>query len=99
MRSGRTLTDCRSLQFGHGGDAVENAPTTPAAAKPGNLQFGHGGDAVENASRPRCAFRRRKRFNSATAVMPWKITSRSVKWRTASSFNSATAVMPWKIMT
>ena len=63
-----------------------------------NLQFGHGGDAVENSNR-RCEINAWERtFNSATAVMPWKMRSRPMVNRcTTSSFNSATAVMPWKI--
>ena len=46
-----TINGAWHLQFGHGGDAVENAIgvqielTLPSAA---GLQFGHGGDAVEN---------------------------------------------------
>ena len=36
------------LQFGHGGDAVENVIPLPTAVPRKSLQFGHGGDAVEN---------------------------------------------------
>src|SRR5438034_119514 len=40
------------LQFGHGGDAVENSTWTPPWAIPRRLPFGHGGDAVENTPDP-----------------------------------------------
>ena len=66
---------CRfeALQFGHGGDAVENLVTEVIARPTQALQFGHGGDAVENnaAGGPKGA--PEDAFNSATAVMPWKI--------------------------
>ena len=39
------------LQFGHGGDAVENPARPPRSCKCTIwLQFGHGGDAVENGT-------------------------------------------------
>ena len=38
-----------TLQFGHGGDAVENSSMSRfLSGWPKTLQFGHGGDAVEN---------------------------------------------------
>ena len=62
------LSQCRSLQFGHGCEAVENAGLgRPNAGV--RLQFGHGGEAVENTPAGGWPFS----FNSATAVMPWKI--------------------------
>ena len=36
------------LQFGHGGDAVENLTEASVWEALLELQFGHGGDAVEN---------------------------------------------------
>ena len=36
------------------------------------LQFGHGGEAVENLIDARKVAREGHRFNSATAVRPWK---------------------------
>ena len=60
------------LQFGHGGDAVENIDMRLQLTQPILLQFGHGGDAVENRSKPPSRRRPTKSFNSATAVMPWK---------------------------
>ena len=41
---GRTV----GLQFGHGGDAVDDTTMTTTAGAPAMLQFGHGGDAVDD---------------------------------------------------
>ena len=43
------------LQFGHGGDAVENQTNTYNRNGVYTLQFGHGGDAVENTRLARTA--------------------------------------------
>ena len=86
------------LQFGHGGDAVENA-LLPADSVwcVARLQFGHGGDAVENFRDQDCRPQwTHCRFNSATAVMPWKIRMSGCILNAVLRFNSATAVMPWK---
>ena len=42
------------------------------------LQFGHGGDAVETDVAARYDDRERRRFNSATALTPWRRTGRLV---------------------
>ena len=60
------------LQFGHGGDAVENGQLPNRSHTAEALQFGHGGDAVENKNPMRTTMNRWRSFNSATAVMPWK---------------------------
>ena len=62
------------LQFGHGGEAVENVYRFCAAMRR-KLQFGHGGEAVETHSDASADFLRRgnvSSFNSATAVKPWR---------------------------
>ena len=59
------------------------------------LQFGHGGEAVETPSGAPCS-RVRSRFNSATAVKPWKRVESPRGDRANRRFNSATAVKPWK---
>src|SRR5437763_484019 len=57
-----------SLQFGHGGEAVETRPAVGGEVAPWpGLQFGHGGEAVETRPASRRG-RRRRFFNSATAV-------------------------------
>ena len=84
------------LQFGHGGDAVENDKQSFPLTAVHVLQFGHGGDAVENARRPLPKRLLAGGFNSATAVMPWKTWKRITEPDSCKGFNSATAVMPWK---
>jgi len=59
------------------------------------LQFGHGGDAVETGDE-RHTQTVQRRFNSATAVMPWRPREPRRNPARAGSFNSATAVMPWR---
>src|SRR5579884_1046693 len=66
------------LQFGHGAEAVENANRSRNDRRlREELQFGHGAEAVENATRAPLARRRRSRFNSATALRPWRTDSPS----------------------
>jgi|SRR6185437_1871436 len=60
------------LQFGHGGDAVETGSSIPPSFVRLWLQFGHGGDAVETSFRSGRGPLAGSRFNSATAVMPWR---------------------------
>ena len=43
-----SCTSAGKLQFGHGGDAVENVEGGKKGKAKAALQFGHGGDAVEN---------------------------------------------------
>ncbi len=62
-----------NLQFGHGCDAVETRPTAAARTPCCSLQFGHGCDAVETPQLPRGGEPGAQPFNSATAVMPWKL--------------------------
>ena len=62
-----------ALQFGHGSSAVETLHCRNRAGAPFGLQFGHGSSAVETRTlahtlRTLCA-----RFNSATALQPWKL--------------------------
>ncbi len=75
------------LQFGHGCDAVEipSASRRGVAARP--LQFGHGCDAVEMGLVATVSPESMGRFNSATAVMPWRFdatTSKAAARKTAS---------------
>ena len=85
------------------------------------LQFGHGGDAVENNDKAGLQRRDEMAFNSATAVMPWKMRSAPAHYghrhnlqfghgsdavengirsrvlpAVCGTFNSATAMTPWK---
>ena len=60
------------LQFGHGFDAVETKQQLEVAGMVMELQFGHGFDAVETRRSPRRPHGPGPRFNSATALMPWK---------------------------
>src|SRR5947199_154503 len=63
-----------SLQFGHGFDAVEDLARQRVGHRGyDGLQFGHGFDAVEDTRfRSAAAAGPRLRFNSATALMPWR---------------------------
>ncbi len=50
-----------------------------------------------NGMRPLPSRRRRRRFNGATAFLPWKYRARrALAFRRAHSFNGATAFLPWK---
>src|SRR5262245_25358114 len=60
------------LQFGHGDDAVEDAPTAGSRGRRSPLQFGHGDDAVEDPLLSSPLLSSPLGFNSATAMMPWK---------------------------
>ena len=60
------------LQFGHGGEAVENSSISSPPPFAFWLQFGHGGEAVENAMGRVRRIGQKHSFNSATAVRPWK---------------------------
>ena len=62
----------KGLQFGHGGEAVENDVATTGDTLRCELQFGHGGEAVENHRRTTAPGICRDCFNSATAVKPWR---------------------------
>ena len=61
----------RVLQFGHGYDTVEMIGKKGGGSARKVLQFGHGYDTVEM---PHLGFIRGSdgRFNSATAMTPWK---------------------------
>jgi len=62
-----------SLQFGHGGEAVETwSRTSVEGTRSGKLQFGHGGEAVETRGAGRRGTGSVRYFNSATAVKPWR---------------------------
>ena len=63
------------LQFGHGFDAVETKPILACIKLQCELQFGHGFDAVETRTAFRSSALRSACFNSATALMPWKLES------------------------
>ena len=60
-----------ALQFGHGGDAVDDGRGDGGLLEKEKLQFGHGGDAVDDPARAVYNSLRDQRFNSATAVTPW----------------------------
>src|SRR2546425_988009 len=61
-----------ALQFGHGHAAVETpAPENPTDTS-ARLQFGHGHAAVENMALPLIVTVKVLRFNSATAMQPWR---------------------------
>ena len=59
------------------------------------LQFGHGSDAVETPTTP-SSRPSRGRFNSATALRPWRRVHREPVLRRHHRFNSATALRPWR---
>ena len=64
------------LQFGHGSSAVETGLIPCVRVGSGTrLQFGHGSSAVETRAASRLAGVRLERFNSATALQPWKPAS------------------------
>ena len=90
------VQSCDGLQFGHGCDAVETTSLLLPATTTAVLQFGHGCDAVETPGLHTFGIWLEYPFNSATAVMPWKLRAAFVAFATVSSFNSATSVMPWK---
>ena len=61
------------LQWGHGDEAVEEAPPirlTTCTLTP--LQWGHGDEAVEEVPGEGRPGGSRGRFNGATAMKPWK---------------------------
>ena len=84
-----------SLQFGHGGDAVDDKTILDAIAANEALQFGHGGDAVDDPFVPWTRRPQLACFNSATAVTPWMTCLGAAGHRCSRGFNSATAVTPW----
>ena len=74
------------LQFGHGGEAVENATWRPSGPSTGcELQFGHGGEAVENERPASSTLGGSRVFNSATAVKPWRTRQRTRRERRAAT--------------
>jgi len=75
----------KALQFGHGGEAVEDYTGGSCKSRlPSRLQFGHGGEAVEDSAARRCrSSAGRRRFNSATAVKPWKTAVLVGRWECA----------------
>ena len=75
------------LQFGHGGDAVDDDAATPQRREARLLQFGHGGDAVDDDTAFDSGKLRSRSFNSATAVTPWMTTA----WVADSSGRTRTA--------
>ena len=60
------------LQFGHGSSAVETYAKAKAEIMSRPLQFGHGSSAVETSRRRSRLPSTSLRFNSATALQPWK---------------------------
>ena len=70
-RSHRSTDDRGRLQWGHGGDAVEDRSRDLDGSRPWSLQWGHGGDAVEDGDASD-AGPSAQGFNGATAVTPWK---------------------------
>ncbi len=73
-----------------------SARNAPKAETFEALQFGHGCDAVEMCQPLRKTTRHQDRFNSATAVMPWRSKCLGFGLNLQVGFNSATAVMPWR---
>ena len=66
------LAGSKKLQFGHGGDAVDDQAYLDAVDSDANqLQFGHGGDAVDDQPYKQSRIGAAGGFNSATAVTPW----------------------------
>ena len=59
------------LQFGHGGDAVENSTASVTSTRPRSFNSATAVMPWKTATFHRRASRERS-FNSATAVMPWK---------------------------
>src|SRR5262245_2704118 len=84
-----------ALQFGHGCEAVEMAPTKRPSFSGVLLQFGHGCEAVEiQASTPATVRVGLLQFgHGCEAVEMWMQFSPAPWWR---CFNSATAVKPWR---
>ena len=87
------------LQFGHGYDTVEIGSNGPARSAHRPLQFGHGYDTVEIPLYLRFILPPSSRFNSATAMTPWKCTWPGRGSTSGFRFNSATAMTPWKCRT
>ena len=75
-RSLSTSPSRRSLQWGHGAGAVEDAGLAGRQLDRRSLQWGHGAGAVEDTARSTDASERRPRFNGATALGPWKTRGR-----------------------
>ena len=99
-KSGLGVRRCRghrSLQWGHGDEAVEETTSctllVPTIAV---LQWGHGDEAVEEAARCADADGVSRRFNGATAMKPWKRPARHAPSPIGECFNGATAMKPWK---
>jgi len=66
-----------ALQFGHGGEAVEDMARPTKKSALAQLQFGHGGEAVEDAEIEGGRNVTKLGFNSATAVKPWKTAEKA----------------------
>ncbi len=86
-----------SLQWGHGGEAVESQ-TIQATWKPAvMLQWGHGGEAVESVHS--------SIHSTANCELQWGHGGEAVESRRAQGlatgdgrrFNGATAVKPWNL--
>ena len=99
-RSLAASADRARLQFGHGGEAVENERYGGKVNVDDGLQFGHGGEAVENSDAQIAGCVGVATFNSATAVKPWRTgLQRHMSIAIDRPFNSATAVKPWRTPT
>src|SRR5579885_1940103 len=99
VKSGNLAPLCQ-LQFGHGAEAVENYGLFGALQDTSiRLQFGHGAEAVENISDHPWTWENKVRFNSATALRPWRTVGPAGPTRfPVLRFNSATALRPWRTL-
>ena len=88
-------TDRLKLQFGHGGDAVDDAQA--AESRPKRRKGFNSATAVTPWMTRYSVFSvpLRVSFNSATAVTPWMTLPAGEERAAPAGFNSATAVTPW----
>ena len=84
-----------TLQWGHGGEAVEERRHLDRRGRAVLLQWGHGGEAVERSTLW-SGDSTVAGFNGATAVRPRKAGQLGLRPSWFVGFNGATAVRPWK---
>ena len=85
------------LRFGHGNEAVETCPGFRDRYVVWMLRFGHGNEAVETQPEAFWSFPSTMRFDSATAMKPWRQYYHSPQTVESCCFDSATAMKPWRL--
>ncbi len=92
----RGMAEARTLQWGHGDEAVEEEEVPGTEFLVGSFNGATAMKPWKRCTSRRSRSRRLLCFNGATAMKPWK-RDRSAYYRDRSGrFNGATAMKPWK---